>query len=75
MIEHALAGPAAAAAAATPEHTTATRAAATRHDEPATGLMARVIDARLGTREVYTTTGHRTVTDRALAASLARLGR
>ena len=75
----ALAGPAAtataaAAAPATPRHAPTTGAPASQHDEPAAAVMVRVIDARLGTLEVYTATGHRTVTDRALAARLAPLG-
>lgn len=71
----ALAGPAAGAeaaavpaqmpAAATPDH----------HSAAGGGVMVRVLDPRLGTLEVYTEHGHRTITDRALAAQLARLGR
>jgi len=71
----ALAGPAAGAeAAAVPAQMPA---AATPDHRPATGdgVMVRVLDARLGTLEVYTEHGHRTITDRALAAQLTRLGR
>jgi hypothetical protein len=68
-----LAGPASGAeAAAVPAQTTAS---GTTEHGPATGegVLVRVIDARLGTLEVYTGHGHRTVTDRALAAQLVRL--
>ena len=77
-----LAGPAATADAATTgdEHASATRAAgpdehAHQHAGDATGVLVRVLDARLGTLEVFTSAGHRTITDSSLAAQLARLGR
>lgn len=81
----ALAGPASAAeAAAVPEQATA--AGTTAHGttaqgpvahgpEAGDGVLVRVLDARRGTLEVYTEHGHRTVTDRALAAQLARYAR
>jgi hypothetical protein len=73
-----LAGPAATADAATSSgHSPATDAAG--HDSEQHGkdgaVMVRVLDARLGTLEVYTPTSHRTVTDAALAAQIARLDR
>ncbi len=73
----ALAGPASGAEAATvPAQMPAAPAAAPEHRSAAgDGVLVRVLDARLGTLEVYTTHGHRTVTDRSLAAQLARLGR
>ena len=73
----ALAGPAgtadAAEATAQPQHLPAARTV--EHEPAGEGVLVRVLDARLGTLEVYTEHGHRTVTDRALAAQLARLGR
>ena len=75
----ALAGTAAAAEAADSpakgEHVPAARIAEHPHHDAGAGVLVRVLDARLGTLEVYTQAGHRTVTDRALAAQLARLGR
>lgn len=75
-----LAGPAVTASAATGnEHSAATRSAG--HDDhgqdagDAGGVLVRVLDARLGTLEVFTSAGHRTITDSSLAAQLARLGR
>lgn len=48
----------------------------THHGAADHGVLVRVLDTRLGTLEVYTEDGHhRTVTDRPLAAALARLGR
>jgi hypothetical protein len=71
----AVAGPASpAAAAALP----AAPPARVPEQYPSTGdgVLVRVLDVRLGTLEVYTRTGgHHTVTDRALAAQLARLAR
>lgn len=77
----ALAGPAAAAtaAAADPagrsEQVPAARDAGPDHRDTDTHVMVRVIDARQGALEVFTDTGHRFVTDRALADRLVRLGR
>jgi len=77
-----LAGPAATADAATngSEHPSAALAAGRdehghQHAGDAAGVMVRVLDARLGTVEVFTPAGHRTITDASLAAQLARLGR
>ncbi|MBR7830912.1 hypothetical protein KDK95_31700 [Actinospica sp. MGRD01-02] len=70
----ALAGPAAGAEAATVPGQTAADAPEHR-PEAGDGVLVRVLDARLGTLEVYTEHGHRTCTDRALAAQLARLAR
>ena len=76
----ALAGPAATADAAdsvaNAEDVPAAGAAKKQHHhDTGAGVLVRVLDARLGTLEVYTATGHHTITDRALAAQLARLGR
>ena len=77
----ALAGPAATAEAAGKttangdEHLPAARAPQNHHGEAGDGVLVRVLDARTGTLEVYTPTGHHTITDRALAMQLARLGR
>jgi len=75
----ALAGPAgtaqAAGSAAQSAYVPAGRAPETHHGAADHSVLVRVLDARLGTLEVYTEAGHRTVTDRALAAALARLGR
>ena len=69
----ALAGPAATAQAA--DSAPAAKSAPETHDGKAdTNVLVRVLDARLGTLEVYTATGHHTITDRALAARLGRLG-
>jgi hypothetical protein len=79
----ALAGPAAGAEAATvPGQTTAADTdidtdtdTAANGPETGGGELVRVLDARQGTLELYTEHGHRTITDRALAAQLGRLGR
>jgi len=71
----ALAGPAATAEAATGNQQPS-QAPATGHESEQRGaaaVLVRVLDARLGTLEVYTPTGHRTITDSALAAQLTRL--
>ena len=73
-----LAGPAATADAATSnDQSPATRAAGHDHEQHSgdTAVMVRVLDARLGTLEVYTPTSHRTITDSALAAQLTHLDR
>jgi hypothetical protein len=74
----ALAGPAATADAATSsERTPASGATGLDHEQHGSdaAVLVRVLDARLGTLEVYTPTGRRTITDSALAVQLARLGR
>jgi hypothetical protein len=73
-----LAGPAATAAADTAgrsEQAHPGRDAEPDHRDGDAHVMVRVIDERLGTLEVFTATGHRFVTDRALARQLVRLGR
>jgi hypothetical protein len=78
----ALAGPAATAEAAGKtaangeEQLPASRVPDDHRGEAGDGVLVRVLDVRTGTLEVYTAGGrHHTITDRALAAQLARLGR
>jgi hypothetical protein len=72
----AVAGPAATAGAATTnEHSAATGTAGHDNDQHLgdAAVLVRVLDARLGTLEVYTSNGHHTITDAGLAAQLTRL--
>lgn len=72
----AAAGPATTArAAAVPEQAPPAHGPLAGQDDPGTRVLVRLLDARAGTLELYTEHGHRTLTDRALAARLARLGR
>ena len=72
----AVAGPAAVASAATGgERGERPVVAQADHHEGDANVMVRVLDVRLGTLEVFTEHGHYTITDRALALTLARLGR
>ena len=67
--------PGGAEAAARPAARRAQAADAPEHRESGDGVLVRVVDERLGILEVYTGTGHRTITDRDLAVRLARLAR
>lgn len=71
-----MAGPAATAEAATSNQQPSQAPATGRESEQRGGdgaVLVRVLDARLGTLEVFTSSGHRTITDSALAAQLTRL--
>jgi len=57
------------------EQVPGSRAADPDHRDADAHVMVRVLDARLGTLEVYTEHGHHVVTDRTLALQLVRLGR
>ena len=72
----AVAGPAATAGAATTDERSAATGTAGHGNEQHPGdtvVMVRVLDARHGTLEVFTSSGHHTITDAGLATQLTRL--